>query len=107
MGGTESVEQKEEEDVEAEPAEEELGLNPEDVVKMTYSEFNTALGAACRENDLKKFRALWDFISPVRTENHPAFDDNLMAENCIKHLRYAFRHSVTPWRELGVLASAP
>ena len=31
MGGTESVEQKEEEDVEAEPAEEELGLNPEDV----------------------------------------------------------------------------
>lgn len=104
MGGAESVEQKEEEDAEAEPAEE-PGLDPEDVAKMTYSEFNAAVAAACRENEIKKFRELWEFISTVRHENHPTFDDNLVMENCIKHLKHAFRHSVTPWRELGVRVS--
>ena len=79
MGGTESIEQKEEEEDE-EPVEEESGLNPEDVAatsgpggerslfallwlgrarwgnfslseaKMTYSEFNAAVGSACQEN---------------------------------------------------------
>lgn len=73
--------------------------------KMTYSEFNAAVAAACRENEIKKFRELWEFISTVRHENHPTFDDNLVMENCIKHLKHAFRHSVTPWRELGVRVS--
>ncbi|CAL1160575.1 unnamed protein product [Cladocopium goreaui] len=68
---------------------------------MTYGEFNAALDSACQEDDFAKYRALWEYIWVVRKDNQ-AFDEALLADGGIKHLKYAFRHSDSTWREAGV-----
>lgn len=99
MGGAQSVDAENEE---SEPSERpEIDLSPEDVAKMTYGEFNAALDSACQEDDFAKYRALWEYIWVVRKDNQ-AFDEALLADGGIKHLKYAFRHSDSTWREAGV-----
>eukprot|EP00913_Durusdinium_trenchii_P008590 g8066.t1 len=91
-------------EIEATEAAPEVDVSPEDVAKMTYGEFNNELNKACREDDFAKYRALWDYVSPVRIDNQ-AFDDALLADGCIKNLKYAFRHTDSIWRETGVRVS--
>eukprot|EP00435_Cladocopium_sp_Y103_P053058 s533_g16.t2 len=99
MGGAQSVDAENEE---SEPSERpEIDLSPEDVAKMSYGEFNAALDSACKEDDFAKYRALWEYIWVVRKDNQ-AFDEALLADGGIKHLKYAFRHSDSTWREAGV-----
>eukprot|EP00931_Biecheleriopsis_adriatica_P115539 TRINITY_DN91323_c0_g1_i1.p1 TRINITY_DN91323_c0_g1~~TRINITY_DN91323_c0_g1_i1.p1 ORF type:complete len:1061 (+),score=214.42 TRINITY_DN91323_c0_g1_i1:117-3299(+) len=78
------------------------GLTAEDVAQMTYSEFTAALASACKEEDIGKFAELWQLIYPVRMRDHPNFDDNLISDNCMKYLKFAFRHRYSRWREVGV-----
>lgn len=103
MGGAQSAD-VENEEIEATEAAPEVDVSPEDVAKMTYGEFNNELNKACREDDFAKYRALWDYVSPVRIDNQ-AFDDALLADGCIKNLKYAFRHTDSIWRETGVRVS--
>jgi len=78
------------------------GLDPEEVKRMTYSEFNYALGTAVNEDDLARFTELWQLIYEVRQENMPSYDTNLVNDNVMKFLKYAFRHKSPSWREIGV-----
>eukprot|EP00930_Biecheleria_cincta_P077567 TRINITY_DN6486_c0_g1_i2.p1 TRINITY_DN6486_c0_g1~~TRINITY_DN6486_c0_g1_i2.p1 ORF type:complete len:1064 (+),score=153.97 TRINITY_DN6486_c0_g1_i2:230-3421(+) len=77
----------------------------EKVMAMTSIEFISALKSACGENDLVRFGELWQYIEQKRAALHPNFDAELINENkdsCIRHLKFAFRHTNTSWREMGV-----
>mmetsp|Transcript_110737 Transcript_110737/g.264164 ORF Transcript_110737/g.264164 Transcript_110737/m.264164 type:complete len:1042 (+) Transcript_110737:96-3221(+) len=98
MGAEASVPEPEDAEAAEQP---DTDLLPENVAKMSYNEFNAALAGACREDDFRKYRDLWKHIDQTRSDN-TSFDDALLADGGLKHLKYAFRHSDALWREAGV-----
>mmetsp|Transcript_42460 Transcript_42460/g.76298 ORF Transcript_42460/g.76298 Transcript_42460/m.76298 type:complete len:1084 (-) Transcript_42460:23-3274(-) len=100
MGGSQSAETHPDKKEDAEKPG--TGLIPEEVKQMTYSEFNYALGTSIKEDDLSKFAELWQLIYEVRQANMPTYDVNLVGDNVMKYLKYAFRHQSPSWREVGV-----
>ncbi|CAJ1429642.1 unnamed protein product [Effrenium voratum] len=101
MGAEASVPEPEDAEAAEQP---DTDLLPENVAKMSYNEFNAALAGACREDDFRKYRDLWKHIDQTRSDN-TSFDDALLADGGLKHLKYAFRHSDALWREAGVRMS--
>lgn len=80
------------------------------VAGMTSTEFINALADVCKgdhkdvfavSRDLQAFKDLWRSIADKRLQD-PTFDENLVKDNCMKYLKYAFRHSDSDWREVGV-----
>jgi len=80
-----------------------------DVESVNVNNFNAKMKNACLEandgsGDVEAYERIWKLMDPERKSN-PRVDEGLVGDNCVKWLKFAFRHHDSRWRKAGILVT--